>query len=87
MDGGKEVPGKVTVVSPATDPNSATVQVWAQVENSDRSLKVGAAVHVSFVTEIIKNAMLVPSAAILPGETGATPCWWWIPTPWYIPAP
>jgi multidrug efflux pump subunit AcrA (membrane-fusion protein) len=71
-DTGQEVPGKVTVVSPATDPNSSTVQVWAEAENAGHTLKVGAAVHVSIVTEIIKNAMLVPVAAVLPGETGGT---------------
>ncbi len=43
-----------------------------QVDNPGRTLKAGAAVHVSIVTEIIKNAMLVPVAAILPGETGGT---------------
>jgi multidrug efflux pump subunit AcrA (membrane-fusion protein) len=69
---GKEVEGKVTVVSPATDPNSATVQVWVQADNPDRSLKPGTSAHVSIVTETIKNAMLVPVAAILPGETGGT---------------
>src|SRR5580704_2976853 len=71
-DTGEELQGKVTVDSPAADPNSATVQVWVQVDNPVRKLKVGAAVHVSIVTEIIKNAMLVPVAAILPGETGGT---------------
>lgn len=68
----REVQGKVIVASPATDPNSATVQVWVQAENHDHSLKVGAAAHVAIVTEIIKNAMLVPVAAILPGEEGGT---------------
>jgi HlyD family secretion protein len=72
VENAQEVPGKVTVVSPATDPNSATVQVWVTVDNSGRTLKVGAAVHVAIVTETIKNAMLVPTAAILPGETGGT---------------
>ncbi len=72
VDGNKEIQGKVTVVSPATDPASATVQVWVQMDNPDRSLKVGGAVHVSITTETIKNAMLVPNAAILPGETGGT---------------
>jgi HlyD family secretion protein len=71
-DTAQEVQGKVTVVSPATDPNSATVQVWVQVDNAGHTLKVGTAVHVSIITEIIKNAMLVPVAAILPGETGGT---------------
>jgi HlyD family secretion protein len=69
---GKEVEGKVMVVSPATDPNSATVQVWVQAENADRTLKPGSSAHVSIVAETIKNAMLVPVAAVLPGETGGT---------------
>jgi RND family efflux transporter MFP subunit len=71
-DTGQEVPGQVTVVSPATDPNSATIQVWVQADNPGRNLKPGVAVHVAIVTETIKNAMLVPAAAILPGETGGT---------------
>ena len=72
VENGQEYQGKVTVVSPATDPNSSTVQVWVTVDNPNRVLKVGAAAHVAIVTEIIKNAMLVPAAAILPGETGGT---------------
>ena len=68
----KEVQGKVSVVSPATDPNSATVQVWVEAQNPDRSLKPGASAHVAVVTETVTNAMLVPVAAILPGETGGT---------------
>jgi HlyD family secretion protein len=71
-DTGQEVEGKVTVVSPATDANSSTVQAWVTMDNPNRSLKVGAAVHVAIVVETIKNAMLVPAAAILPGETGGT---------------
>jgi HlyD family secretion protein len=71
-DTAQELQGKVTVASPATDLNSATVQVWVQVDNPGHTLKAGTAVHVSIVTEIIKNAMLVPVAAILPGETGGT---------------
>ena len=71
-DSGKEVQAKVSVVSPATDPNSTTVQVWVQADNPDHFLKPGAAAHVSIMTETIKNAMLIPVAAILPGETGGT---------------
>jgi multidrug efflux pump subunit AcrA (membrane-fusion protein) len=69
-DGGQEVQGTVTVVSPATDPSSATLQVWVTAPNPGERLKPGAAVHVAIVTETIKSAMLVPVAAILPGEEG-----------------
>jgi len=71
-DSGQEVQGQVTVVSPATDPNSATLQVWVTVPNPGERLKPGAAVHVAIVTDTIRNAMLVPVAAILPGEEGGT---------------
>ena len=71
-DSGQQVEGKVIVVSPATDPNSTTVQVWVQAENAGEKLKPGAAVHAQIVTEIAKAATVVPVAAILPGETGGT---------------
>src|SRR6185295_16787689 len=32
-DGGPEVTGKVTIVSPAVDPNTTTVEVWVQAVN------------------------------------------------------
>jgi multidrug efflux pump subunit AcrA (membrane-fusion protein) len=66
------VPGKVTVVSPATDPASTTVQVWVQADNPGERLKPGASVHVSIVTETLKDVVVVPSSAILPGEGGGT---------------
>jgi HlyD family secretion protein len=69
-DGGPDVTGKVIVVSPATDANSTTVQVWVQAENPGERLKPGASVHAVIVTEIFKAATVVPAAAILPGEEG-----------------
>jgi HlyD family secretion protein len=71
-DGGDTVPGKVTVVSPATDVNSTTLQIWVQCDNPGERLKPGASVHVKIITELVKNATTVPSAAILPGEEGGT---------------
>jgi len=71
-DTGEKVEGKVTVVSPATDPSSTTVQVWVQADNPGERLKPGASVHVGVVTGEAKNAMVVPAAAILPGEEGGT---------------
>jgi HlyD family secretion protein len=72
VESGQEVPGKVTVVSPATDTASTTLQVWIEAANPDAKLKPGASVHAVIVTELIKNAMVVPVAAILPGEEGGT---------------
>jgi multidrug efflux pump subunit AcrA (membrane-fusion protein) len=68
VDSGEVVPGKVIVVSPATDPASTTVQVWVEAENPAEKLKPGASVHAVIVTEMFKAATVVPIAAILPGE-------------------
>jgi len=71
-DSKEEVNGKVTVVSPATDPNSTTVQVWIQIDNPGERLKPGMAMHAAIATEVYKAASVVPVAAILPGEEGGT---------------
>lgn len=64
--------GKVTVVSPATDPNTTTIQVWITAANPGERFKPGAGVHASILTETIRNASIVPASAILPGEEGGT---------------
>ena len=43
---GGDVPARVTVVSPALDPNSATVEVWFQARNAGGVLKAGSTVKV-----------------------------------------
>jgi RND family efflux transporter MFP subunit len=69
-DGKEEAEGKVTVVTPVTDPNTTTVQVWIDVPNPHEQLKAGTAVHAAIATEVYKAATVVPAAAILPGEEG-----------------
>jgi RND family efflux transporter MFP subunit len=72
IDNSEEVPGKVTVVSPAVDPNSTTVQVWVAMANPGERLRPGATVHVAIVAETLKNAVVVPPAALLPTAEGET---------------
>lgn len=67
---GGEVTGRVTVVSPAVDPNSTTVEVWVQAANPGGVLKPGTTAHVSIVTETIPNALVVPASALLSLEEG-----------------
>ena len=69
-DGSLETPGKVTVVSPAADPGSTTVQVWVQAENPGERLKPGRAVRVSIVAATLPKAVVVPVAALLPSSEG-----------------
>jgi len=72
-NGHAEIPGKVTVVSPALDPNSTTIQVWVEAANPGGHLKPGTTVNVSIVTSTVKNALVVPAEAIVsaPGGTNA----------------
>lgn len=61
----KLVPGKVTVVSPALDPNSTTLQVWVQAANSGDQLKPGMAVSVTIIAKKVPDALVIPQPALL----------------------
>ncbi len=66
------VEGKITVVSPALDPNSTTVEIWVQAKNAEQRLKPGASVSLSMLAQTIPNALVIPAAALLTAQDGAT---------------
>src|SRR5437588_6382440 len=66
------VDARVTVVSPALDPNSTTVEVWVQAKNPDQRLKPGTSVQVSMLAQTIPDALVIPAAALLTGRDGTT---------------
>ena len=68
----KPIEGKVTVVSPALDPNSTTVEVWFEAKNPKRELKPGTSVHLSLTAQTVNDALVVPAASILTAPDGAT---------------
>lgn len=68
----EQVSGKVTIVSPALDPGSTTVEVWAEFQNPNRSLKPGTTAQVSMVAETVPNALIVPASALLTAPDGST---------------
>jgi HlyD family secretion protein len=70
--GDMPVTGKVIVVSPASDPNSTTVQVWVQADNPGERFRAGQSVHVSIVAATIDGATLIPAAAVLSNAEGET---------------
>jgi HlyD family secretion protein len=65
-----DVPGKVTVVSPAVDPSTTTVEVWVQAKNPGERLKPGTTVQVSINAEVLEGVIIVPAAALLSAEQG-----------------
>jgi HlyD family secretion protein len=72
LDASAELKGKVTVVSPALDPNSTTAEVWVEALNPGEIFKPGSSVQVSILAETVPDALVIPLAAILPAEEGAT---------------
>ena len=70
--GEKPVPGKVTLVSPALDPNSTTVEVWVRAANPGARLRPGASVRVQMVAETVPHAVVIPAASLLTSPDGLT---------------
>jgi multidrug efflux pump subunit AcrA (membrane-fusion protein) len=70
---GEDMPvqGKVTVVSPALDANSTTVEIWVQIKNPGRHLKPGTSVQISMLAQTVPDALVIPAAALLAAQDGA----------------
>jgi multidrug efflux pump subunit AcrA (membrane-fusion protein) len=63
--------GRVSLVSPALDPGSTTVEVWTEVVKPDARLKPGMTVQVSMVAKTVKDALVIPAAALFKTAEGA----------------
>jgi HlyD family secretion protein len=57
--------GTVTLVSPALDPNSTTVEIWVQAANPDQQLRPGMTTQLAITAQTIHDAVVVPTAALL----------------------
>lgn len=68
----KPFPAKVSLVSPALDPSSTTVEVWVQLKNPSERLKPGTTVQLSMVAQSIPNALTVPAVSLLTASDGTT---------------
>jgi HlyD family secretion protein len=68
----KPIEGKVTVVSPALDPNSTTVEVWLEAKNSKRQLKPGTSVQLSLTALTVKDALVVPVGSVITAPDGTS---------------
>ena len=67
-----DIPGTVTVVSPAVNANATTVEIWVQIPNPGERLKPGATARVAIIAETIQNTLVVPASALLNGDEGKT---------------
>lgn len=65
-----EVSGKVTMVSPALDPGSTTVEVWVQAANPHERIRPGASARVTAIAETVAKAVVIPAVAVLTAAAG-----------------
>ena len=64
------IQGRVTLVSPALDPGSTTIEVWAEETKPDPALKPGMTIQVSLTAKTVKDATLVPTSALFKNTEG-----------------
>jgi len=65
------VKAKVSMISPALDPGSSTVEVWLTIDNRGGALKAGTPVKVLITGRTIEQAWKIPLTAVLTGEDGS----------------
>jgi HlyD family secretion protein len=66
------IAGKVTVVSPALDPNSTTVEVWLEAKNPKHVLKPGTSVHLALTAQTVNDALVVPISSVITAPDGTS---------------
>lgn len=69
---GEPVQGKVTLVSPALDPGSTTVEVWVEAQNKNGELRPGGTVQLKMVARTIDDAVVIPEEALLKAPEGGS---------------
>jgi RND family efflux transporter MFP subunit len=58
------IPAKISLISPALDPGSTTVEIWLRIDNRSGNLKVGTPVRTSIVGRTVPGAIKIPLTAV-----------------------
>ena len=64
------VQAKVSMISPALDSGSTTIEVWLKIDNRAGKLKAGTPVKVTVKGKSVEQALKVPKSAILTADDG-----------------
>ena len=65
------IKGRVSLVSPALDPGSTTIEVWAEARKPNPALKPGMTVSIEMTAKTVKDAIAVPTGAVFKNSDGA----------------
>jgi multidrug efflux pump subunit AcrA (membrane-fusion protein) len=64
--------GKISLISPALDPGSTTLEVWVAVPNKSGKYKAGTPVHVSLAARTLDDVITVPNEALITTKAGTS---------------
>jgi len=67
-----DVSGKVTMISPALDAGSTTVEVWVQAANPYERIRPGGSARLTIIAETVPDALVIPAVAVLTATDGST---------------
>ena len=62
--------GRVTLVSPALDPGSTTLEVWVEARTPSTNLRPGTSVQVAITAKTDKNAVVIPAGTVFKNPEG-----------------
>jgi HlyD family secretion protein len=62
--------GKISLISPALDTGSTTLEVWVAVSNKTGEYKAGTPVHVSLAVRTLADVVTVPNEALITTKSG-----------------
>jgi HlyD family secretion protein len=65
------VKGRVSLVSPALDPGSTTIEVWVETRQANAKIKPGMTVNIEVTAKTIKDTVAVPTEAVFKNADGA----------------
>jgi HlyD family secretion protein len=58
------IPAKVTLISPALDPGSTTIEIWVETLKPNSALKPGMNAQIEATAKSVENALIVPTGAV-----------------------
>lgn len=63
--------GHVTLISPALDPGSTTVEVWVEAKKLNPALRPGMTVQIAITGRSAQDALVIPAEALFKTDDGA----------------
>jgi len=66
----EQVEGRLSLVSPALDPGSTTIEVWVESKKPNEALRPGMTVQLRITARSEQNAVVVPTSAVFTNDDG-----------------